>query len=129
MGNNTAYCSFEELIDSVDPELQSICNVLRDVISTLHPNYVEVVWKNQRIASYGVGPKKMSQHYAYIGLHKEHVNLGFYHGASLTDPSSLLEGTGKRLRHIKIKSLAEAKNPEIKRLIAEAIAEREDFLA
>jgi hypothetical protein len=125
MSSDTTYCTFEELISSIDEELGSICNVLRDLISKLHQNHIEVVWKNQNIVSYGVGPKKMSEHYVYIGIYKKHVNLGFYHGVSLDDPNGLLEGTGKRLRHVKIKSISEAKNPEIKALIAEAIAERE----
>ncbi len=129
MGNNTTYGTFEELVNSADSELQSICIALREVISTLHQDFVEVVWLNQGIASYGVGPKKMSEHYVYIALYKNHVNLGFYHGTALSDPADLLEGTGKRLRHVKTTSAAEAMDPQIKKLIAEAIEERKDALA
>jgi len=69
-------------------------------------------------------PEALSQHYAYIGVQKSHVNLGFYHGASLNDPAGLLEGTGKKLRHVKVRNMTEAKNPAIKKLILDAIAER-----
>jgi len=31
------------------------------------------------------------------------VNVGFFHGAFLKDPAGLLEGTGKRMRHVKLK--------------------------
>ena len=86
---------------------------------------LKVVWTRQKIASYGVGPKKMSEHYAYISPQRTHVNLGFYHGVALADRSGLLEGTGKNLRHIKIKSATEAKSARIKELLVEAIAERE----
>lgn len=127
--NSTEYCTFDELLDSVDLELSPICTALRDAIFSLHQDCVEIIWKNQRIASYGVGSKKMSEHYAYIAPHKKHVNLGFYHGASLVDPGRLLEGTGKRLRHVKIRSIMEAKSAPLKRLIAEAIAERKAALA
>ncbi|MBI4083426.1 MAG: DUF1801 domain-containing protein [Candidatus Lambdaproteobacteria bacterium] len=41
----------------------------------------------------------------YIRSHKAHVNLGFYQGALLPDPEGLLEGTGKGLRHVKVRSL------------------------
>jgi hypothetical protein len=129
VGDDTAYGTFEELLNSTDSELQSIWVALREVISSLHQDYVEVVWMKQRITSYGVGPKKMSEHYVYIGLYKKHVNLGFYHGAALSDPANLLEGTGRRLRHVKIMSAAEAMDPQIKNLIAEAIAERKEALA
>ena len=61
---------------------------------------------------------------AYIGVQKSHVNLGFYHGASLNDPGGLLEGTGKKLRHVKVRNVTEAENPALKGLVVEAIAER-----
>jgi hypothetical protein len=119
----TKYCSFEDFLKELDPQLQSICDQLRNIIKTLDPNYVEIIWKKQSIASYGVGPKKMSEHYVYIAPQKKHVNLGFYHGTSLSNQSGLLEGTGKRLRHIKISQEIEAKDEKIQDLISEAIKE------
>ena len=55
------------------------------------------------MASYGVGPKKKSEHFCYISAQKNDVNLGFYYGAELPDPDGLLQGTGKLLRHVKIR--------------------------
>ena len=66
----------------------------------------------------------MSEHYAYIAVLGSHVNLGFYHGASLTDPSGLLEGSGRDLRHVKVRNVASAKDPAITALLREAIADR-----
>jgi len=66
----------------------------------------------------------MSEHYAYIGVQGSHVNLGFYHGASLSDPDGLLEGTGKELRHIKIRSVADAGRAGVTELLNQAIADR-----
>ena len=130
MGNNDEiYSTFEELIANTTPELASICTALREVITELDEDRVEIVWKNQDIASYGMGPKKMSEHYAYIGLYKKHVNLGFYHGAALPDPDGLLTGTGKRLRHIKITDVSEARSEPVRRLIEKAITERESAIA
>jgi hypothetical protein len=97
---------------------------LREIIHTLHPDFVEIVWPHQKIASYGIGPGKMSEHYAYIGPHKEHVNLGFYHGSSLADPGGRLVGTGKHLRHVRIRRVADVDSSAIRSLLAEAIAER-----
>ena len=70
----------------------------------------------------------MSQHYAYIGVQKSHLNLGFYHGTSFEDPAGLLEGTGKKLRHVKISKMAEANNPAIATLLIQAIADRRRHL-
>lgn len=100
---------------------------LRTRIAQLDRSRVELAWPRQGIASFGVGPRKMSQHYAYIGVHRSHVNLGFYHGASLRDPDGLLEGAGRRLRHVKIGDLADARRPAIRALLARAIAERRRF--
>jgi hypothetical protein len=84
----------------------------------------ETAWPKQRILSFGVGPKKMSQHHCYLALYAEHINLGFYHGTSLPDPSNLLQGSGKGLRHIKVKSAGEASKPAIVQLVRSAVANR-----
>lgn len=41
--------------------------------------------------------------FGYVGAYKDHVNLGFFFGALLDDPARLLEGTGKRGRHVKLR--------------------------
>jgi hypothetical protein len=41
--------------------------------------------------------------FAYVGAFTGHVNVGFFQGASLADPAGLLEGTGKRMRHVKLR--------------------------
>lgn len=41
--------------------------------------------------------------FAYVNAFKAHVNIGFFGGAELPDPAGLLEGTGKFMRHVKIK--------------------------
>jgi len=53
-------------------------------------------------------------------LGKEHLSLAFLRGAKLPDPEKLLEGTGKGVRHVKLRSVADVKRPGVKRLIAEA---------
>jgi hypothetical protein len=53
-----------------------------------------------------------------------YVNLGFYQGAMLADPERLLAGTGKGLRHVKIRALAEANRPAVRALLAKALARR-----
>ncbi len=41
--------------------------------------------------------------FAYVNAFKAHVNVGFFRGAELADPMGLLEGTGKYMRHVKIR--------------------------
>jgi hypothetical protein len=40
--------------------------------------------------------------FAYVNTFKNHVNVGFFYGALLEDPAGLLEGSGKRMRHVKL---------------------------
>jgi hypothetical protein len=41
--------------------------------------------------------------FGYVNAFKDHVNVGFFYGALLKDPAHLLEGTGKRMRHVKLR--------------------------
>lgn len=41
--------------------------------------------------------------FAYVNVFKTHTNIGFFYGAHLDDPSGMLEGTGKNMRHVKLK--------------------------
>ncbi len=41
--------------------------------------------------------------FAYVNAFTVHVNMGFFHGAELADPSQLLVGTGKYMRHVKLR--------------------------
>lgn len=41
--------------------------------------------------------------FAYVNAFRSHVNVGFFRGAELADPSGLLEGTGKYMRHVKLR--------------------------
>jgi hypothetical protein len=52
---------------------------------------------------------------------KKHVTFGFLRGAMLKDPAVLLEGTGKSLRHVKLRGVEDLKRPELRKLIGEAV--------
>jgi hypothetical protein len=51
---------------------------------------------------------------------KKHVTFIFLRGAALPDPEGLLEGTGKSVRHVKVRTLADVKRLALKKLIVEA---------
>ena len=42
--------------------------------------------------------------FAYVNVFTSHVNVGFFHGATLPDHAHLLQGTGKFMRHVKLRS-------------------------
>ena len=88
--------TFEELLAGVEPELAAIARRLRALIRAVDKGAVETVRLGDNAATYGVGPRKMSDGYAYIMPMRGYVNLGFYQGALLADPKRLLEGTETR---------------------------------
>jgi hypothetical protein len=116
--------TFDELLAGVAPDLVAIAWRLREMILEVDPGAVETVRLGDNAATFGVGPRKMTDGYAYIMPRRGYVNLGFYQGASLADPGRLLEGTGKGLRHVKVRSLAEVARPEVRALVAAALARR-----
>ena len=120
--------SFDDALAGSSDQVQEIARRLRELIVEVYPDVVEVPWPKQRIAGYGVGPKKMSEHFCYIGAHREHVNLGFYYGAELPDPEGLMEGTGKKLRHIKVRDAEGIGQSSLRRYIQLALDERKDAL-
>ena len=58
--------------------------------------------------------------FAYVNAFKAHANVGFYHGATLADPAGLLEGAGKRMRHVKLRPGADLNDKALNDLIAAA---------
>src|SRR5262245_59912722 len=41
--------------------------------------------------------------FAYVNVFRSHVNVGFFNGAALVDPAGLLKGTGKNMRHVRLR--------------------------
>ena len=58
--------------------------------------------------------------FAYTSVHATHVNVGFYRGAELPDPAGLLQGSGKRMRHVRLTAGEEVDEPALEALIAAA---------
>ena len=58
--------------------------------------------------------ERMKDQAVYIGVYTKHINLGFHWGARMDDPAGVLEGAGKQLRHIKIKSPADLGTPVVR---------------
>ena len=61
--------------------------------------------------------------FAYVNTFKDHVNVGFFYGAMLEDPAGLLEGRGKRMRHVKLRPGADVDAAALGDLIDAAYAD------
>jgi len=61
--------------------------------------------------------------FAYVDSFESHVNVGFFQGALLDDPGGLLEGSGKRMRHVKIRPGQKVNATALRELIDSAYAD------
>ncbi len=58
--------------------------------------------------------------FGYVDSFKAHVNVGFFRGAELADANRLLEGTGKLMRHVKLRPEREVDGAALRKLIEAA---------
>lgn len=111
-GNDT----FAQLIGPYSPAVQALATRLRDIIYEVFPKAEEKVWATGwKVARYDDGGE-----IAAIGPLKSYVNLYFADGAHLSNADGLLEGTGKDIRHIKVKTLDGIPVAAVKKLLKEA---------
>ena len=66
--------------------------------------------------------------FAYVNAFARHVNVGFFNGAALGDPGALLEGTGRRMRHVKLRPAAPIDARALERLITAACEDARAFV-
>ena len=124
MKTTTTLGNFNKAIGHSSLRSQRLAQGLRKLVFGVYPAAVEVPWPKQQIIGYGIGPKKMTEHFCYIAPFDEHVNLGFNYGSALADPGRLLEGAGKKFRHVKILKSEDVKRPALRKLLQAAVRER-----
>ncbi|HVZ38431.1 MAG TPA: DUF1801 domain-containing protein [Candidatus Kapabacteria bacterium] len=113
--SGSARGSFGELAALMNPAIQPIAWRLREIIFEVLPNAEESVWASGwKVAMYRDGGDICG-----IGPGRDYVNFYLRQGAHLPDPDGLLEGTGKGMRHVKVRSLDAIPVKGIRRLIRE----------
>ena len=115
----------DRLLGEHPPELQAIERALRTTIRTAFPEAIEQVDFGNKLIAFGRSMKIRGLLFAIIA-HKSHVNLQLADGALLPDPAGLIEGTGKRIRHVKIRSVEAAASPDVRAIVAAQLAARPD---
>jgi hypothetical protein len=107
----------DDYINSYAPELQAIIRTLREVATKCMPEAHEMIY--HAAIGYSLTQSPFDR-ICYIAPQKIYVNLGFFFGAHLLDPQHLLVGEGKRMRHVKVRSVEDASNPALEELMKEA---------
>jgi hypothetical protein len=97
-----------------DPKLQEIVRELRELIQEVVPEATETV------NPWGIPIFELNGPMCYFMVAKKHITFGFPRGTSLTDPKGLLEGTGKNLRHVKLRKVEDLQQDGLHELVEEA---------
>ena len=112
---------FNALVKQYSPKVQHVARTTRAFVLKELPGAVEQVKAGWHAVWYGVTPT-MRDIVVAMHIRDEYVNLEFARGTSLRDPERLLEGTGKNMRHVKIRDVKMLEKPAFMALVREAIA-------
>jgi hypothetical protein len=92
----------ELYLQQVSPELRDILLELRNIIASIAPDATESQHSRGFSYFYKERGGPVSAGICQIGIFRDHVRLGFIHGAFLPDPEGLLVGEPKYKKHVRI---------------------------
>lgn len=98
-------------------ELGAIAHQWFEVMRNCGDEVLELLHDGCPVACLGDAP------FAYVNAFTSHVNVGFFHGSSLPDPARLLQGSGKFMRHVKLRPGTEMNAAALTKLIETAYAD------
>lgn len=104
--------TWDEVLASHTPEVQAAARALEALIREELPDVVVQFDPGNGLLAFGRSMKMRDLLFALIP-HAGWVNLQLADGALLPNPDGLIEGTGKRIRHIKVRSVESANEPRV----------------
>src|SRR5919197_5445167 len=110
------------LLEELTPDVRALVQQLRALVKDVMPQVSEKAHMGWGALLYGAGGTMLDLIVA-LSPRRTYVNLQFGDGVHLPDPARRLEGTGKRLRHVKIRSADDVRHPDVRGLL-EAAARR-----
>ena len=128
MAKNTGFeaaypppAALKKFLKPFDRNVRDLALGLRAIVlEEMAPCY-ENIYDAYSAVAIGYGPSdRLSDGIFHIAVYAKGANLGFNDGATLEDPKGILEGTGNRIRHIKIRKPEDLKRPELRAYIRRA---------
>ena len=117
----------DTLLAPQTPIVREVVLALRSLVREVMPDATEQIDLPDRLVAFGFGPPGGTRLRDFaVGLipHRAHVNVQLADGALLDDPTGIVEGTGKRIRHVKCRSLDDLARPALRTLLADQAARR-----
>lgn len=110
-------------IDKYTPEVAALTRALLERMKRRLPGSQILVYDNYNALAIGFGPsEKVASVIFSIAAYPRWASLFFLQGAGLADPDGLLQGSGSRVRHIRMPSAEAFDDPRVESLIDEALA-------
>jgi hypothetical protein len=115
--------AFDRHLDATAPGVADIARAVRATVLARFPAAMEWFDAGDGLLAIGTGRTMKALVFAIIP-HRAHVNLQLADGAELPDPDARIAGTGKRIRHVKVRSVDDARSDWIRRVIDAQLAFR-----
>ena len=115
------------LLEPHSPTVRDVFGALRVLVRDVMPDVNEQVDLPDRLLAFGFGPSggvRMRGLAVALIPHTAHVNVQLADGAQLDDPAGIVEGTGKRIRHVKCRSLDDVARPALRALLEDQALRR-----
>jgi hypothetical protein len=112
----------DALLERHAPAVREVFHALRALVLEVMPDAVEQLDLPDRVLAFGFGPPGgVRLRGLAVGLipHAAHVNVQLADGALLPDAAGIVEGTGKRIRHVKCRTLEDVARPALRALLEE----------
>jgi hypothetical protein len=94
---------------------------LRRIVLEEAPDANEVICRGYAVSIAFTFSEKWTNAFCYVAVYKGHVNLGFPGGAELPDADGVLEGTGKLMRHLPVRTSADLESANLRRFVRAAL--------
>ncbi|MEL6561658.1 MAG: hypothetical protein AAFQ94_25950 [Bacteroidota bacterium] len=109
-------------------EIQTLTHELRQFVSELIPVANELIWDNYNAVAIAYSKsEKLKDAFCHIAVYAKHVNFGFNRGSELTKTEIKLNGTGKLIRHLKVKDFETFPKNTITKMLWEAVSRSEQL--
>jgi len=119
--------SLKRFLKPYDKNIQKLTFDLRNFIVDTVPEANELIWDNYNAVALAYSKsKKLKDAFCHIAVYSKHVNFGFNRGVELINPLIDLNGKGKLIRHISIRSFESFPTKEIEKMIYEAVGIAEE---
>lgn len=109
----------EALLAPYSPAVSEVAHRARRLVIDVLPGTVELVDVPAKLLGYG-RDRTLKGLICAVALQRAYVNLMFARGVDLVDPDGLLEGTGKKARHVKLRTLVDVERPGVRALLEQA---------